>query len=125
MRAMQNGSRCPTCDASIPRGVTPCPDCGSFLAGSQPIAVEPLREEAAVVYGLLQSAGLHPVLAYYDESGVPHPIDAEENFQRGAGLMVPVTTSFAIYVPEGEAQDSEAILADARRERPEADTPDP
>ena len=118
---MENGSHCPTCDASLPRGVTPCPDCGSFLAGSLPIAVEPLREEAAVAYGLLQSAGLHPVLAYYDESGVPHPIDAEENFQRGAGLMVPVTTSFAIYVPEGEVKDSGEILEDARRERPDVE----
>ena len=118
---MENGGRCPACDASIPLGVTPCPDCGSLLAGSLPIAVEPLREQAAVVYGLLRSAGLHPVLAYYDESGVPHPIDAEENFLRGGGLMVPFTTSFAIYVPEGEAKDSGEILEDARRERPDTE----
>jgi len=118
---MQNGSRCPTCEASIPHGVIPCPDCGSLLAGSLPIAVESLREEAAVAYGLLQSAGLHPVLAYYDESGVPHPIDAEENFLLSAGLMVPLTTSFAIYVPEGEAKDSGEILEDARRDRPDTE----
>ncbi len=73
------------------------------------------------IAALLQSAGLHPVLAYYDGSGVPHPLNPEETFLRASGLMVPVTTSFAIYVPEGETEDSEEILKDARRDRPEAE----
>lgn len=122
MTSMDDASRCPSCGASLPPGKTPCPDCGSPLAGLLPIVVEPLRQEAAVAYGLLQSAGLHPVLAYYDGSGVPHPIDPEETFLRAAGLMVPLTTSFAVYVPEGEAEDAEEILQDARRARPEAET---
>ena len=121
---MENVSRCPSCAASLPPGKTPCPDCGSPLAGTLPIVVEPLRQEAAVAYGLLQSAGLHPVLAYYDGSGVPHPINPEETFLRAAGLMVPVITSFAVYVPEGETEDSEEILKDARRDRPEAEAGD-
>ncbi len=121
MAAMENASRCPSCNASLPPGKTPCPDCGSPLAGSLPIVVEPLRQEAAVAYGLLQSAGLHPVLAFYDGSGVPHPIDPEETFLRSVGLMVPLTTSYAVYVPEEEADESEEILKDARRDRPEAE----
>ncbi|HEU4401375.1 MAG TPA: hypothetical protein VFT43_04655 [Candidatus Polarisedimenticolia bacterium] len=108
-------SRCPSCGAVLPRDEVPCESCGRLLAGAREVVVEPLRQEAAVAYGLLQSAGLHPILAYRDESGASHPIDAEEAFNRGAGLMVPVTTQFAVYVPEDEAEESSRILEDARR----------
>ena len=83
------------------------------------MAVEPMRQEALVAYGLLESAGMHPVLTFQDESGVAHPISAEEPFLDGGGLMVPVMTTFAVYVPESEADESESILADARRFEPE------
>ena len=92
------------------------------MAGSRKIVVEPLRQEATLVHALLDSAGLHPVLAYHDESGVPHPIDPEAPFLRGAGLMVPVTTAFAVFVPEGEAEESERVLEDARRAQPESES---
>src|SRR3989338_100691 len=106
---MENASHCPSCDASLPPGKTPCPDCGSPLAGTLPIIVEPLRQEAAGAYSVLQNARLHPVLPHSDGSGVPHPITPEEPFLRAAALMVPVPSSFAVYVPEGEAGDAEEI----------------
>src|SRR3989442_5359890 len=118
---MDDTNRCPSCDAALAPGVTPCPSCGSLLAGLRKIAVEPLRQEAALVFALLESAGLHPVLAYHDESGVPHPIDPEEPFQRAGGLMVPVTTAFGVFVPDAEAEESQGILEDARAARPEAE----
>lgn len=83
--------------------------------------MEALRQEALMAYDLLESAGLHPILTYQDDSGRPHPIDPEEPFSRGGGLIVPVTTTFAVYVPASEAEDAEQVLEDARTSRPEAD----
>ena len=118
---MDTASRCTSCGASIAPGTTPCPRCGTLLAGARLVAVEPLRQEALLAFSLLESAGLHPVLAFHDDSGLPHPIDPEEPFLRGGGLMVPVTTRFVVYVPESEADESESVLEDARRVQPEAD----
>ncbi len=118
---MDSACRCPSCGAPIAAGTTPCPRCGSLLAGARSVAVEPMRQEALLAFSLLESAGMHPVLTYQDDSGVPHPIDPEEPFMRGGGLMVPVTTTFAVYVPESEADESEKILEDARASQPEAD----
>ena len=83
-----------------------------------------MRQEAALTCALLQSAGLHPIVAYYDESGVPHPVDPGEPFLRAAGLMVPVTTAFAVFVPEDEGQVAETILEDAQRSPPGAEGQD-
>ncbi len=113
--------RCLSCGAPIAAGKTPCPRCGSLLAGARPVAVEPMRQEALLAFSLLESAGMHPVLAFHDDSGVPHPIDPEEPFMRGGGLIVPVTTTFAVYVPESEADEAERILEDARTAQPDAD----
>ncbi|OLC55001.1 MAG: hypothetical protein AUH92_03125 [Acidobacteria bacterium 13_1_40CM_4_69_4] len=118
---MDEANRCPSCEAALAPGVTPCPSCGSLLAGSRKIVVEPLRQEAALAHALLESAGLHPVLAYHDESGVPHPIEPEEPFQSAGGLMVPLATAFAVFVPDAEAGESLRILEDARRAQPEAE----
>jgi hypothetical protein len=93
---------------------------GSLLAGARQVAVEPMPEEARLVFHLLESAGMNPILAYHDDSGVPHPIDADEPFTLGSGLMLPVTTSFAVYVPESEAADAQRVLQDAGRAVPEA-----
>jgi hypothetical protein len=112
---------CPTCGEPIDAGVTPCPSCGSALAGALPVAVEATREEATLALRLLESAGMHPVLAYLDEGFVPHPIDPEGPFTAGAGLLLPVTTTFAVFVPEAEAEESKQILEDARRALPESD----
>ncbi len=89
-------SQCVACGRSIPKGEINCRACGELLAGTRQVAVEPLRQEATVAHGLLQSAGFHPVLAYLDDSGEPHPIDSEASFLQGAGLMVPVTTAFGV-----------------------------
>ncbi len=107
-------SHCVSCGATLQKGEVTCAACGRLLAGTREVAVEPLRQEATVVYGLLRSAGFHPVLAFLDESGEPHPIDPEASFIHGAGLMVPVTISFGVYVPEDEAEESLLILDDAR-----------
>jgi hypothetical protein len=88
------------------------------------VAEEPLQEEAAVAHGLLKGAGLHPLLAYIDEGGEPRPIDPEANYVPGAGLMPPVTTPYAVFVPEEEAGDAMRILEDAGRSRSDGDAED-
>lgn len=118
---MTTASRCPACGASIAPGTSPCPHCGSVFAGARPVAVEPMRQEALLVLRLLESAGLHPILAFHDDSGTPHPLEPEEPFTRSVGLMIPVTTTFAVYVPETEAGDAQRILEDAGRAAPETD----
>jgi hypothetical protein len=87
----------------------------SLLEGTEAVAIEPLPEEAHLAYHLLESAGMHPILAYHDDSGVPHPLDPEAPFTGGSGLMVPVTTTYAVYVPESEAPGAQQVLKDAER----------
>jgi hypothetical protein len=82
------------------------------------VAEESLQEEAALAYGLLKGAGLHPLLAYIDEGGEPRPINPEANYVPGAGLMPPVTTPYAVFVPEDEAEEARRILEDAGRDLP-------
>jgi hypothetical protein len=98
-----------------------CEKCGELLAGSRLVAEEPLQEQASVAFGLLKGAGLHPLLAYIDEGGEPRPINPEANFVPGAGLMPPITTPYAVFVPEEEAEEATRILDDARRTRVEDD----
>ena len=86
-----------------------------LLDGTEPVVVEPMPEEAQLAYHLLESAGMHPILAYHDDSGAPHPIDPEEPFTHGSGLMLPVTTTYGVYVPESEAPDARQVLTDASR----------
>ena len=107
-------SRCLNCGKALPEGELTCEACGELISGTRRVAEEPLQEEAAVAFGLLKSAGLHPLLAYLDEGGDPRPIDPEMNSVPGAGLMPPVTTPYAVYVPEEESEEALLILADAR-----------
>ena len=117
-------SHCLNCRTELPEGDLTCEQCGELLAGSRLVAEEPLQEEAAVAHGLLKGAGLHPLLAYIDEGGEPRPIDPEANYVPGAGLMPPVTTPYAVFVPEEEAGDAMRILEDAGRGRSDDDTED-
>ncbi len=96
---------------------------GGLLDGARPVAIEPLPQEAHLAFHLLESAGMHPILAYKDDSGAPHPIDPEEPFTLGSGLMLPVTTTFEVYVPESEVADAQRVLQDAGRAVPETDEP--
>jgi predicted nucleic acid-binding Zn ribbon protein len=113
-------SHCVACGKPVPKGEINCESCGELLAGTRQVAVEPLRQEAMVAYGLLKSAGFQPVLAFLDESGEPHPIDPEASFVHGAGLMVPVNTAFGVFVSEDEAKEALEVLEDARRSGVEA-----
>lgn len=119
---VDSGDTCPTCGEPVEAGSTPCPSCGSALAGSRPVAVEATREESLIALRLLESASMHPVLAYLDDSGVPHPIVADEPFTGSAGFLLPVTTVYAVYVPEAEADESKQILEDARKSLSETDS---
>jgi len=108
-------STCVACGAAIEEATLTCGACGRLLAGMRQVAQEPLQEEAAVGMGLLESAGFHPLLACVEENGEPHPVDPEIEFSRSAGLMVPLTTPFGLFVPEEEAEDALKVLADAGR----------
>jgi|SRR6266850_2168028 len=108
-------NHCLSCGTELAQDDLSCEACGSLLAGTREVVVEPLRQDASMAYGLLQSAGFHPVLAFLDESGEPHPIDPEASFMQGAGLMLPVTIAFGVFVPEDEAVESAQVLQDARR----------
>lgn len=89
------------------------------------VAEESLQEEAAVAFGLLKGAGLHPLLAYIDEGGEARPINPEANFVPGAGLMPPVTTPYAVFVAKDEAEEAERILQDAGGSRTKDDSENP
>jgi hypothetical protein len=120
---VDTGDTCPTCGEPVEAGATPpCPSCGSTLAGARPVAVEATREESLIALRLLESASMHPVLAYLDDTGVPHPIVPDEPFTGSAGLLLPVTTVYAVYVPEAEADESKQILEDARKSLSETDS---
>ena len=118
-------SFCLNCRTELPAGELTCEQCGQLLAGSRMVAEEPLQEEAAVAYGLLKVAGLHPLLAYIDEGGEPRPINPEANYVPGAGLMPPVTTPYAVFVPEDESEEAMRILQDAGRSQSDDEVEDP
>ncbi len=106
---------CLSCGAQIPEPTSTCEACHVPLAGTRRVALEPLQEEATFCHGLLESAGLHPVLAYIEDTGEPHPVDPGVEFGRSAGLMPPVTTPFGVYVPDEEVAEAQRVLADARK----------
>ena len=118
-------SQCLSCSAELPVGELTCGACGELLAGSRLVAEEPLQEEAAVAFGLLLGAGFHPLMAYIDEGGEPRPINPEANYVPGAGLMPPVTTPYAVFVPEAEANEAARLLQDVEREGNEDDPATP
>ena len=107
-------SQCLKCGAALAEGGSTCESCGRSLAGMQRVAEVPLEEEAALVYDLLASGGFHPVLAWLD-GGRPVPVEREGVTIPGGGLLPPVTTPFAVFVPEEEADEALQVLQDAER----------
>lgn len=117
---MSEPGTCPSCGASLEGEERVCPSCDDPLAGTREVIRVPLQQEAILAYSLLETAGFHPILAYLDQTDAPHPIDAAEPFNE-AGLIIPLTTSYGVYVPEAEAEESLRVLEDARRAIPEGD----
>jgi hypothetical protein len=108
-------NRCSGCGRDLPAGQTICEPCGRLLSGTRQVAEVPLEEEAALIYDLLTSAGFHPILAWLDDGGRPLPVDREGGTVPAAGLLPPVTTPFAVYVPEDESAEAMQVLQDAGR----------
>jgi hypothetical protein len=115
-------SLCLRCGTNLAEGEMTCEACGRTLAGTTRVAEVPLEEEAALIYDLLLSAGFHPVLAWLDE-GRPRPVDRERGMAPAMGLLPPVTTPFAVYVPEDEETEASQVLQDAGRAGVSDETP--
>jgi len=79
------------------------------------VATKTLEEEAALLYDLLESAGFSPLLAWIDDSGHPRIVPRQNSVSPAAGLLPPVTTPFAVYVPEDDAEEALQVLRDAGR----------
>jgi hypothetical protein len=108
-------SRCESCGATLAPGEMNCRACGRMLAGSCQVAEVPLEEEAVLIYELLESAGFHPALAWIDEGGQPRPIKPGTMVSPAIGLLPPVTTPFAVFVPAEEEREARQVLQDAGR----------
>ena len=79
------------------------------------VATSTLEEEAALLYDLLESAGFSPLLAWMDEGGHPQIVPRQKSVAPAAGLLPPVTTPFAVYVPEEDVEEALQVLRDAGR----------
>jgi hypothetical protein len=108
-------SVCAHCGAALAEGTLACENCGRPLARIRRVAEVPLEEEAALIYDLLASGGFHPVLAWLDDGGRPVPVERDSFTNPGAGLLPPVTTPFAVFVPDDEADEAILVLQDAGR----------
>ena len=108
-------NRCSNCGKDLAPGETTCASCRGLIPGTRQVAEVPLEEEAALIYDLLASAGFHPVLAWLDDKGRPLPVDREGGTVPAVGLLPPVTTPFAVYVPEDESAEAMQVLQDAGR----------
>jgi hypothetical protein len=108
-------NRCARCGKDLGHGQNTCESCGDLLSGTRCVAEAPLPEEASLIYDLLTSAGFHPILAWLDQGGRPSPVDREGAMGPAAGLLPPVTTPFAVYVPDDEATEASEVLQDAGR----------
>lgn len=107
-------SQCDSCGAPLAENETTCRSCGRQMAGMSQVAEVPLEEEAVLIHQLLESAGFHPMLAWLDEGG-PRPIKPGTMVSPAIGLLPPVTTPFAVFVPEEEADEARQVLQDAGR----------
>jgi hypothetical protein len=85
------------------------------LTNTRLVAEQKNEEEAILVYDLLESGGFHPLLAWVDEGGRPHAVKRSSIVTRAAGLLPPVVTPFAVYVPDDEADEADQLLRDAGR----------
>jgi hypothetical protein len=106
-------NHCLHCGTALPEGELNCRSCGELLAGTRLVAEETLQEGAAIAHGLLKESGLHPILAYIDEGGEPHPINPESDNVPGARFMSNVTTPYAVFVAEDEVDEALRILGEA------------
>jgi|SRR6185436_8672701 len=109
-------SHCLRCGATLPDQQTTCEGCGRLLAGARRVAQVPLEEEAALVYDLLESAGFEPILAWMESGDRPRPVQRGKMVVPAAGLLPPVTTPFAVYVRDEDADEAIQVLEDARRQ---------
>ncbi|HZM71035.1 MAG TPA: hypothetical protein VFB95_11805 [Candidatus Cryosericum sp.] len=109
-------SQCDSCGAPLAEDETTCRACGRQLAGMSQVAEVPLEEEAVLIHQLLESAGFHPMLAWLDDRGRPRPIKPGTMVSPAIGLLPPVTTPFAVFVPEEEADEARLVLQDAGRQ---------
>jgi hypothetical protein len=103
-------SHCLRCGATLTEDEMVCETCGRMLAGTRRVAEVPLEEEAALIYDLLSSGGLHPVMAWLDDGGRPVPILRDESAIPGGGLLPPLTNPFAVFVPDDEAEEALQVL---------------
>ena len=110
-------SQCVGCGAPLQNDEMTCEDCGRRLAGTRRVAEVPLEEEAILLGELLESAGFRPILAWIDDGGRPRPIKPGSLASKAMGLLPPVTTPFAVYVPEEEADEAISVLQDAGKRR--------
>src|SRR5262245_5167016 len=83
--------------------------------GMTNVSTVSLEEEAALIHDLLESAGFTTLLAWVDEGGHPHLIPRQQNVAPAAGLLPPVTTPYAVYVPQDDAEEALQVLRDAGR----------
>ena len=108
-------SHCLRCGSTLAEHETTCESCGRLLAGARRVVEAPLEEEAALVYDLLESAGFEPILAWI-EGDRPRPVQRDKSVVPAAGLLPPVTTPFAVYVREEDADEAMQVLEDALRQ---------
>jgi hypothetical protein len=108
-------SVCQNCHAPLAPDETACRACGRLLANACQVAEAPLEEEAVLIYELLESAGFHPMLAWLDEGGQPRPIKPGTMVSPAIGLLPPLTTPFAVFVPAEEESEALQVLQDAGR----------
>jgi len=109
-------SYCLRCGQSLTENQSTCDACGRLIAGARRVAQVPLEEEAALVYDLLESAGFEPILAWLESGDRPRPVMRDKSVAPAAGLLPPVTTPFAVYVREEDADEALQVLEDARRQ---------
>ncbi|HUD71157.1 MAG TPA: hypothetical protein VMQ62_04270 [Dongiaceae bacterium] len=109
-------SHCLRCGANLSDQESTCEGCGRLIAGARRVAQAPLEEEAALLYDLLESAGFEPILAWLESGDRPRPVPRERSVAPAAGLLPPVTTPFAVYVREEDADEATLVLEDARRQ---------
>jgi len=83
--------------------------------GMRKVATVSVEEEASLIHDLLESAGFTTLLAWVNEGGHPQLIPRQTNVAPAAGLLPPVTTPFAVYVPDEDAEEALQVLRDAGR----------
>jgi hypothetical protein len=110
-------SQCLECGTALAPNQMNCAACGRHLAALVKVAEASLDEEVFLFGELLKSAGFQPTIAWLDETGRPHPILDGRLVTPAGGLLPPVTTPFAVFVAQEEADEAIQVLRDAGRQR--------